>query len=476
VSGVFSINGFGARHLLGALLGVGVFSLCLIGILTRPHFDLATFWPANAFMLGLLVRYPSLSTTTAWVSCALGFFMADAVTGSSIQANLILNAGNVIAVGVGYSLFSRMSENDRRLKSPESILYFLGVVFAASLVSGLNGVYANPLVFGGSSFEGFVLWMATEAVNYTAFLPMFLTVPSPSRLRLRRLRFRLRRADAWKVMPLVALAVSAMAGALVGGPGAVAFPVPALLWCALTYSLFFTACLAFAFGAWTLLAIGMGIMPMGDEQVSRSVLISTRFGVTLIALAPLVVASVMAARNDLMEQLRRLAERDALTGLRNRRAFFETGAETLSRSVARGKPAAVLMIDIDHFKSVNDNFGHISGDRVITAVAEMIEKSVRSQDVVGRLGGEEFAVILPDCAADEARQVAERITSTLRSTRIALGADKSIAVTASIGLHVENEDNYIERSLARADKALYRAKNRGRDRFEFLEDAPAFAG
>lgn len=303
-------------------------------------------------------------------------------------------------------------------------------------------------------------------MNYAAFLPMFLTLPQGITLSPTSILRQLRKPDVRKAMPLLALVLSAGAGVLIGGPGAVAFPVPALLWCALSYSLFTTSCLAFAFGAWTLLAIRAGILPVGTEIESRAMLISMRVGVSLVALAPLVVGSVMLARNELMKQLRFLADRDAMTGLHNRRAFLEAGSAALSASIDSDKPVAVMMLDIDHFKSINDRFGHEAGDRVLSAFAEILRGSVRPEDSVGRIGGEEFGIALTDCTVDDAGRVAARINTALRTAETALDGGETIRATVSIGIHLAHDERRLERLLVHADHALYRAKTLGRDRFE----------
>ncbi|RYY28348.1 MAG: sensor domain-containing diguanylate cyclase [Sphingomonadales bacterium] len=455
----------------GILVGSGVFALCLIGILSRPHFDLATFWPANAFMLGMLVRFPKMAGPSAWISCAVGFFMADALTGADPVTNFILNGGNLTGIAAGYWLLASLPPEDRMLQRPAAIFYLLRAVIFASFVTGLSGMVANPVLFGGTSTQGFTFWFATEAVNYTAFLPMLLTLPATTRLKPTAAWRWFVKIDPRRTLPLLALIASAAAAAMVGGPGAIAFPVPALLWCAFTYELFGTTCLAFAFGAWTLLAIRTGIMSVGDDFESRGLLTSLRVGVTFVALTPLIVGSIMAARNALLERLQFLADRDAMTGLRNRRAFLEVGASALVTSLDDAKSAVVMMLDIDHFKSINDRFGHEAGDRVLCAFSGILERNLRPQDTLGRIGGEEFAILLPDCSLEQAIAVAGRINAILRTTPIALASGETVTVTVSIGVHIERDERNLEQLLKRADKALYQAKNSGRDRFELSPEA-----
>lgn len=463
------------RDLGAFFLGVGVFLLCLFGIVTRPHLDLATFWPANAFMLGMLVRFPALSRPASWIFCAVGFGLADAVTGSSALSNIILNGGNLAAIATGYLLFCGLDEQDKSLTRPLSVLHFFGPVLGASLTAGLVGAAANPLLFGASLEKGFTFWFASELVNYTAFLPMLLTFPGLPRLSFANRRRRFQWVNLRRIAPLAALIASGAAAILIGGPGALAFPVPALLWCALAYEIFATSCLAFLFGAWTLLAIRAGLIPVGDAFDSRTMLTSARVGVTLVALGPLVVASVMAARTEVINRLHFLANHDAMTGLQNRRSFLEVGASMLDDLARQRRPSTVMMLDIDHFKVINDTYGHPAGDRIITGFAEIMARNVRPQDRVGRMGGEEFAVLLSDCSVAEAAIIAQRINEVFQTTAFTLEDGAVITATVSIGIHANEGGLDLERLLTYADKALYLAKESGRNRFALSTACPALA-
>nr|WP_312846568.1 GGDEF domain-containing protein [Sphingopyxis sp. PET50] len=152
------------------------------------------------------------------------------------------------------------------------------------------------------------------------------------------------------VLPVVALALSCLLAAIVGGPGAIAFPVPALLWCGLTYRVFGAALLTFLYGNWALV-----VLAGGTGADAEMTMISIRLGAALVAIAPVTVASIAESRNELLGRLRHIAAHDHLTGTRARGAFLDDVRTALAN--ARG-PAAVLMVDIDHFKAINDNHGH----------------------------------------------------------------------------------------------------------------------
>lgn len=460
-------DGSGKKVLLDpVLLGLAIFVWSLFGILTREPQSLATFWPANAFLLGMLIRFPLLANRYAWPAAFLGYIAADFLTGGSVQKTVLLALGNLAGVSTGYLLLSRMSEDDRRLRHPQSVLFLALVLTGASAAAGLTGAFINPLLFGGGVLEGFGKWFVGEFVNFIAIVPVILTIPDRLWFATERRKFASPESGLAALMPVGALLASVLISLLVGGPGSLAFPVPALLWCAVSYGLFLTSLLTLAFGAWTLLGLSSGVLaiPLNDKSSLESV----RLGVMLVSLAPLMVASIIDARNRLIEQLRYAAAHDGLTGLSNRAAFFELASARLGR---RGE-AAVLMLDIDHFKVINDSYGHLFGDRVLRAFADCLRRCIRESDIACRMGGEEFAVFLPACGREEAESIAERIRRSFSETRVGVDA-KQIRGTVSIGFTLRRGGEDIAAMLAVADRALYLAKENGRNRSEFLEAAPA---
>jgi diguanylate cyclase (GGDEF)-like protein len=159
-----------------------------------------------------------------------------------------------------------------------------------------------------------------------------------------------------------------------------------------------------------------------------------------------------------------LASVDPLTKVWNRRLFTELCARELARAERLGSRSAILMLDLDLFKRVNDTYGHEAGDAVLVAVAECWRAALRLPDILGRIGGEEFAVLLPDTPVVEAQRIAERLRMATEALRIDIGTGKDLPITVSIGCTVWATDEPLETAIKRADDALYEAKNAGRNR------------
>ena len=172
----------------------------------------------------------------------------------------------------------------------------------------------------------------------------------------------------------------------------------------------------------------------------------------------------ISARKKSEKLLVELATTDALTGLANRRHFLEQAEAILHRAVRYKKPFSLLMFDLDHFKKINDTYGHDAGDEVLRATAATVLKVLRETDVIGRIGGEEFAAALPETDLDAACRAAERLRSGLATTKVETAAGV-INFSASIGVtRLISPETPLAELLKQADNALYVAKGSGRNR------------
>ena len=165
----------------------------------------------------------------------------------------------------------------------------------------------------------------------------------------------------------------------------------------------------------------------------------------------------------LHHQLRFQATHDALTGVWSRGAVWDMLPRELRRAARSQTPTGVLMLDLDHFKTVNDTWGHLAGDLVLKEVVQRVVRTLRTYDIVGRYGGEEFLVVLPECRADQVQATAERICAAVSESSIQL-EESAINVTVSIGGAVAYDMDPAENIVGNADGALFRAKAAGRNR------------
>jgi diguanylate cyclase (GGDEF)-like protein len=161
------------------------------------------------------------------------------------------------------------------------------------------------------------------------------------------------------------------------------------------------------------------------------------------------------------ERLEQLSQLDPLTGIFNRRHLFARIEAELAR-VRRGHPLALIMVDLDHFKGVNDSQGHLRGDVLLKEIATALARTTRVTDVAGRYGGDEFVVVLPDTDSVAALAVAERVTDAIREAARAF--DEAQPVTASVGIGLADPDDTVASLLRRADENAYRAKESGGNR------------
>jgi diguanylate cyclase (GGDEF)-like protein len=192
------------------------------------------------------------------------------------------------------------------------------------------------------------------------------------------------------------------------------------------------------------------------------------------------VARALNAVAEAMAQIEARASRDRLTGVANRETLLAALVGSVERAARSGRPLAVAFVDVDRFKAINDAYGHASGDSVLRQVAALVSRSVRAGDVVGRYGGEEFMVILPDTDAEGARRVAERLRTTVMRSPLRIAGGEDLQTTVSVGIAAgAGAELRLDVLVAEADAAMYLAKSRGRNQTrvfaELGADAPFIA-
>ncbi len=284
------------------IFGGAYSGLCIFGALTANDNVLSLIWPANAFMLGMLVRFPLLAHPLGWVACLAGLAIAAPIIGCGVMTGAGLAAYNFGVVIIGYVLLSLLDRVDQRLKRLTSVFYLLFAVGAASIFAGVIGsILIGPLFHDPTAVSSFRYWFSVELLNQLAFLPMILSYPEGRKWGRRQLP----QPTFHDQAPIIVLVLSAITGIFFGGMGALAFPVPALLWCAISYRVFLTALLTFVFCIWVIMATTLGYVDA--SHLDQSQVLSISMGAALISLGPLIISTTTATRNEILDQLRHLA-------------------------------------------------------------------------------------------------------------------------------------------------------------------------
>lgn len=213
------------------------------------------------------------------------------------------------------------------------------------------------------------------------------------------------------------------------------------------------------------------LVAWGDAQMAPHAIFLDAFLLAFITAPPIYWLVLRPLRREyekrteaerLAQDMSRLAITDTLTRLMNRRGITVSLIDAMAQAERYDHPLAIAMVDIDHFKSVNDNHGHEAGDKVLSEVASLLSEALRMPDKVGRYGGEEFLVVLPHTTLPQAKKIAERMRTAIERFGFALG-EKTIPVTVSLGLTQYRKGEDLEQLLSRVDEALYQAKAGGRN-------------
>jgi diguanylate cyclase (GGDEF)-like protein len=228
----------------------------------------------------------------------------------------------------------------------------------------------------------------------------------------------------------------------------------------------------YRFTAWAALATALvyavraaayGMQARGAAPIDDSALNLVFFSIGTLALPALTLGAVMMTNAGIIARATYAADHDYLTGAHSRRAFFSLAERERARAQRTRASLSLLLFDVDHFKRINDGHGHATGDRVLVEIVQQTRTVIRSIDTCGRLGGEEFAVLLPDTGADMALRVAERLRAGLEHPPRSSPGASGIPYTVSIGAATLEPGETIAGMLSRADQALYEAKAGGRN-------------
>ncbi|ODT49888.1 sensor domain-containing diguanylate cyclase [Devosia sp. 63-57] len=447
------------------VLATTIFFASLAGILSRPNGFLAAFWPANAILAVILLRVAAPMRFPALIGALLGYQAAGYATGDVSWVAIQLTAANMVSAVTFTFAYLSFCEEQMSIGRPRAILALVGASVLAAAAAGVAGAPILAEISHASYFDAWRTWFGSEIMSYLVLVPGLLALGWP--LRRPRLADIRRLTASATLLPALAVVATLAVSVVAVEPIAIVFPVPALIWAALVLPLPATCLLVMLFSSVTMFAVKLGLYDFGTGGLSDPLISSVHLGVAMIALAPVLVAAVTADRRRQFSELEKAARFDALTGALNRGAFMAEGEAMVTAQRRAHAPMAGLLLDVDHFKRINDLHGHAAGDLALTAMAAVIRKTIRGGDLFGRLGGEEFALLLPDADLDAAALVANRICRQIERLQTPIADGTILTMTVSIGV-VASVETTVELSevLSLADRAMYEAKRAGRNQVQ----------
>jgi diguanylate cyclase (GGDEF)-like protein len=461
-------------HLVATFFTLLLFSWLGI-VLSRQSDGVATIWLTNGLLFAVVIR----RSPNVWaLYFAAGFVadtLADVLYGDPFQLAMGVSVANSVEVIMSCLILTWWFGSPFQLTKRRPLLGFLGVavVGATALTSALGASWTLLFVNAGPWWMLFRTWYLGDVLGMAIIAPLVFILQRPGFfVVLERQRL---------MNTLLLLMVPALATVLVFGQSTdplIFFIFPALLLVVFrlgfpgtVLAVFVTAVISICF---TVSGHGPLMLITGSNLLHRIVIEQIFLAVALFTCLP--VAALLEERKELEVSLqksehryRELANADALTGLANRRGFDENLEEEWNRAERRGQSLALLLIDVDLFKSYNDIYGHIGGDACLRCIARVIASTLqRHSDIAARFGGEEFAVILPDIELDAALVIAENIRLAVAATNLPHPGNPSGIQTISIGVAagIPLQNGSVTSLLTASDHALYRAKSLGRNRVE----------
>ncbi|WP_312046538.1 diguanylate cyclase [Erwinia sp.] len=449
-----------SKYKINLIILLFFITLCMamLGLYCRTNAALSLFWPCNAMLLGMLVRFPQFSSALTFAAVYAGLVTADIAFGTPVAASMGMDAANLSFIVTGLGVLLSGNSSSRRQAA-------LNRVFPASIVGAavcaIIGSVASQHYFHDDLLQGWISWFCEQLSTSILLLPVIITLP-----RSDEINELIRECRQASPLPLISLGISLAVGINVGGGGSLIFPLPALMWCAVSYPLFITCMLTLITGITEIILVASNVLTIQgrDDFFLIDSLASARLGVAAMTISPLIVALSATANKKLVARITRRADYDLLTGALTRSGL----AARLDALMARRDHnfnGVAFVVDIDRFKNINDTYGHAAGDYVLAQTVERIRQTLQQTAIVSRMGGEEFLILIEEISLPRAFLLANRLRQSIEQHTIMLN-EEDLSVTISIGISpLEVVDaRTLDEAIKSADKQLYLAKSSGRNR------------
>jgi diguanylate cyclase len=422
--------------------------------------SVTSIWPPTGLALAALFIWGY----RMWPAVALGAFLANITTAGPLASVLGIATGNTLEALVGVYLLRQVADfrpSLERVRDVAALVVYAGMASTAIAATiGVASLGASGLVEHGEALSTWRVWWLGDLGGDVVVAPALLIFASRPRLERR----------PWMWAEAAGLAAVVVVGTLISFSTTVSaafIVIPILLYVAVRFHQAGTAIAGLTIAAIAVWMTAHGHGPFLGGS-SDAELLRAQLFVGVVMVSGLVTSALATERRRVEERLRLLADHDPVTGVFSRRRFTEELERWIAQSRRYGGHGALLIIDLDRFKEINDAFGHEIGDRALARVAGLMRERLRSTDAVGRLGGDEFAVLLPQADQEQAAILAAELLQKVRAEATVRGGGRSIPITVSIGIGHFGPGVCLDplQVIRNADLAMYRAKDVGRDRVQ----------
>jgi diguanylate cyclase (GGDEF)-like protein len=477
------------------LVGVAYYAGAWLGVTqTITPEGIAILWPPNAVLLSAMLLFPYRQSPLMGAAALIAECLADIPT-FPLWAAVSFGLINIFEVSLAAWLIRRAVGGDFDFDSLKRGAYFLlyGPLLASSLAALLG---AEVYVLLGRSDSDYWplwrLWWFGDALGLSLLAPLIVVLyrSFDKGLRLPHWPAMLEIIVMWSLLVLVGL--NTFVSRVEGDPDFLLTPMvllPFSAWAAVRFGIPGAAMTVVIIAAMAVSFMASGIHPYTDlkPQLGVWLMQENLAMVAMLSIGLAILLHEIKKQNDALEQrvserteelqrsnetlantntrLKELASTDYLTGIANRRHFHDIAQRELARLAGSGDTASLIIFDVDHFKQVNDRFGHEAGDMALNCIVHAVQETVRPMDLFGRLGGEEFVILLPSTRQDIALEVAERVRKRIEALHCEYQG-RSFRITISLGIAERHGNASLDELIRNADLALYQAKKSGRNRVQ----------